>query len=116
MLSWLPWIISGGTVTWIALLIFAPRVLDILSPILKGMAEAFVELWKRLWNGAMDVLDSFNTILFVLLMCALSVWYFTPEPKIIYKDKAKVSTKYNKAPVEKEKPAFSLDGWEWFHR
>lgn len=115
MLSWLPWIISGGTVTWIALAIFAPHVLSVVTPILKAMVEGVIELIKRLWDGFLDIVDNINAVIFLIAACLTWAWYTKEPPKVIYKDKPAV-TKKTSPTVQKEKPAFSLDGWDWFHR
>lgn len=114
LLDWMPWIISGGTVTWIALAVFAPRILDIVSPILKGLAEFVVEFVKRLWDGFLDIIDNINAIIFVIVSCLIWSWYTHPEPKVVYKDKATISNP-KKATKESNKPTFSLQGWDWFH-
>lgn len=114
MLDWLPWIISGGTITWIVLAIFAPHVLTLLTPILKAVIEGIIELLKRLWDGFLDIVDNINAIIFVVVACLLWGWYDKEEPKVIYKEKPAIS-KSSSGSKKVEKPAFSLDGWNWFH-
>ena len=118
MLSWLPWIISGGTITWIALAIFAPHVLTVVTPILKAMVEGTIELIKRLWDGFLDVVDNINTVIFVVAACLAWAWYSKEPPKVIYKERPSVSSTKQKPVVQKkeEKSPFSLDGWGWFHK
>lgn len=115
MLDWLPWIISGGTITWIVLAIFAPHVLTLLTPILKAVIEGVIELLKRLWDGLLDIVDNINAIIFLIAACLTWGWYIKEEPKVIYKEKTAVSKKVTK-PSKVEKPSFSLDGWNWFHK
>lgn len=117
MFSWFPWIITGGTLTWIALAIFAPHVLSILTPILKAVVEGIIELIKRLWDGFLDVVDNINTIIFVIAACLAWAWYSKEPPKVVYKERPVASKKVAPAAQQKkENPAFSLQGWEWFHR
>ena len=42
--QWVPWLMGFGAVGWIALAIFAPSVLLIVTPLLQGMAAGYREL------------------------------------------------------------------------
>lgn len=72
--------LSGlGVLSWIALAIFAPSVLQVvssflvsLSPLVKGFAEAVVEIVKRLWEGMKDMMDNFSSILFVVTVACIA--------------------------------------------
>lgn len=91
LVSWVPWILGGGTVVWIVLGIaalvgvpFAGKILDIFSPFLKaavGWVVDFVD--DVLIPGALDMLDNWKSCVFVLLV-GLSIgyvsWYSAPCP------------------------------------
>lgn len=49
--------------------------LEIATPILKAIAEAFVYYLKALWDGFRDMIDNVNSIIFVLTVCLLAGLY-----------------------------------------
>lgn len=117
--SWIPWVLGLGTIGWIALALLAPGVLSIISPILRGVAEGLVEFAKILYSGIVDILDSWKTVVTVIFI--LWLWTNYSTFKDSYKEAPKAQVKKVTQPVApkkqtKEKPAFSLDGWEWFHK
>lgn len=80
-------ILSGGLITWIALAIFAPSVLTVVSswltalaPLVKGAAEAAVAFFKLFIDGMKDMLDNFASIVFVSTIAILSAWFFSCSP------------------------------------
>lgn len=75
ILSWLPWMVSGGTITWILLAIFAPSVLQIVTPILRAIIDGLIEYVRILWNGFTRVLDSSNSIIFFVSACVACFIY-----------------------------------------
>lgn len=122
--SWIPWILGLGTIGWIALALLAPGVLNVISPLLRGLSEGVVALWKILYEGLTDILDSWKTLATVALLIWAASNYITWKETHKSVDRAStptvtrpVGTQSQKvAPSQnKEKPAFSLDGWDWFH-
>lgn len=75
-------LVGGGAIAWLALAVFAPGVLNVLSswlvamaPLVGGISEGIVSIAKRLWDGLLDVADNINTILFVLVVAAGVAFY-----------------------------------------
>lgn len=68
MLSWLPWLISGGTIAWIALAIFAPSILQIITPVVTNIINGVAEILKALWQGFLDMADNGYSILFCAVL------------------------------------------------
>lgn len=89
LFNWITCFIGGGAVTWVALAIFAPGILNVVSawlvamaPLLQGISEGIVALAKRVWDGFLDVIDNVNTIIFVTLVVLAAVGYvYVATPK-----------------------------------
>lgn len=56
------------------------KILDILSPLLKGVAELATDFALRLWSGFKWMLGSSDGIIFVLTSCFM-VWLLTTCPE-----------------------------------
>lgn len=85
MLSYLPWVLSGGLVVWIALALLAPSVLAIITPFVKYALDAFAEYVRTLWEGFKHVFDRSSAVVFVLSAMVLAYWYghmTTPKYKV----------------------------------
>ena len=120
--SWVPWVLGLGTIGWIILALLAPGVLSVISPLLRGLAEGFVELWKVLYEGLIDILDNWKTVVTVMILGWLLINYFTWKKQYDAEGvRTPTVTSKNSKPQKvapsqkKEKPTFSLDGWDWFH-
>lgn len=123
--SWVPWVLGLGTIGWVILALLAPGLLNIISPILRGISEGLVEAWKWFYNGLTDILDDWRTIFTVCVLVWLAVNYVTwknDSPKNArtptvttqpYGSKTQKVAPSNKQ--KEDKPAFSLQGWDWFH-
>jgi hypothetical protein len=89
-LSWLPWIGGGSTIALIALAVFAPSVLQVaasylvaLAPLVKALADFVVWFAKDIvWEGLKDIADNIATVVLVVCLMALSVWYFHTPCKV----------------------------------
>ena len=116
--AWVPWVLGLGTIGWVALALLAPGLLNVVSPILRGISEALVEAWKWFYNGLIDILDDWRTIFTVGVLIWLAVNYITWRDDNPKKVTSTPTVKTQKvAPSKKdEKPAFSLQGWDWFHK
>lgn len=89
LFNWITTALGGGAIAWVALAIFAPGILNVLSswlvavsPLLQGLSEGLVNLFKRLWDGFLDVVDNINTIIFVALVAlsaGLYVHFYAPK-------------------------------------
>lgn len=82
LLNTLGWIAGSGAIAWVVLALFAPSVLTVmsswltaLSPLIKGIAEGLVEMFKRLWDGLVYLTKSFNAVLFVVFFALLTYTY-----------------------------------------
>lgn len=83
LMDWLPWLAGGGIITAVAVVVLAPSVATVLasylvalSPLLKGAAEGIVAFVSEvLWPGVKDILDSYATVMcVVLLMLGSGFW------------------------------------------
>ena len=88
MFEWLPWLAGGSTIALLVLAIVAPSVLQVaatwlsaLSPIVKAVAEGLVAFWNILWAGFKDIVDNWKTVVTVVVITLLSVWYFKEPSK-----------------------------------
>lgn len=114
--SWVPWVLGLGTLGWIALALLAPGVLSVISPILRGLSEGIVEVFKILYEGTTDILDNWKTVVTAFFLVWLTINYVTWKEAPGYERPAQVKqSPPKKTQVQKEKPTFSLDGWDWFH-
>lgn len=106
--SWLPWLLSGGAISWGALAIFAPQVLLVVTPVLKGVIDGTVEYLRTLWNGAMDMLDNSASIVFVATIGTLmyTYGYLGCSCKTTVKEPTKLEKNYSPS-KEKEKTIFT---------
>lgn len=95
--QWVPWLMGFGAVGWIALAIFAPSVLLIVTPLLQGMAQGLVEFIKVLYAGLTNILNSWQSMVAVLVIALVATNYGT------YKEKHKqdVAPLIQEAPVAK---------------
>ena len=73
--KWLPWLLGGGTITWIVLAVFFPSIIVILTPWIRALSEALIEYLGMLWKGFKDVVDDLSTIIFVATLCVLVFSY-----------------------------------------
>lgn len=111
--NWLPWLLGLGTVGWLGLALLAPSFLNVLSPILKGMGEGLVEFVKILYEGVTDILDSWKTVVTVIVLIAAfgNYWSFQ-ETKKVAKERATIvhkNTKVTKTPSKVE----HFDPFSW---
>jgi hypothetical protein len=67
LLSLFSWGALAGLVT--ALLRILASLLEIVSPVLKGLLELLIEYLKWMWSGLIDVVDDIKTVAFVLSLC-----------------------------------------------
>lgn len=117
--SWIPWVLGLGTIGWVALALLAPGVLSVVSPLLRGLSEGIVALWQILYEGLTDILDSWKTFATVAILIWVASNYITWKEDVKPADRARtptVKTQKVAHSQNKEKPAFSLDGWDWFHK
>jgi p-aminobenzoyl-glutamate transporter AbgT len=116
--AWVPWILGLGTLGWIALALLAPGILNVISPLLKGIAEGVVELWKVFYEGITDILDNWKTMFTALILIWVAANYITwKESKPRVEARTPTVKAQKVAPqTKKEKPAFTLQGWDWFHK
>lgn len=92
--SWLPWLFGLGTIGWIALALLAPGLLNAVSPLLRGVSEAFVEFVKVLYTGLTDILDSWKTVVTVIVLILISGNYFTyRDTKKFHKESTSIHQK-----------------------
>lgn len=75
ILQWVAGAVGASTLLYLALLMFAPKVIEVAAewlkagtPLIQGISEGLVTLAKALWSGAKDIADSFNTVLTVLVL------------------------------------------------
>lgn len=66
-----------GAVGWIALGIFAPSVLLILTPFLQGIAQGIVEFIKVMYAGIVNILNSWQSTVAVVIIALLAMSYGT---------------------------------------
>jgi cytochrome P450 len=105
-MSWLPWIVSGGTISYIALAVFAPSALQILTPILKAIVEGVIEYVRNLWNGAMDMLDNVSSVIFVASVAAVAYFYGVSSHEALQLKK-EVSTHWYSPNTKKDESIFT---------
>jgi len=86
--GWFPWIAGSGLIGYVVLALLAPSVLSVasawlvnLSPLVKGLAEAIVEITRRLWDGFLDVVDNINTVMLIALVFVGGWWMGGTGPK-----------------------------------
>jgi nitrate/nitrite transporter NarK len=117
-MDWLLWAVGltsgAGALGYLAVALFAPKLLDIISPVLKGLLEGSVEAWKIEWEGFKDVVDSWQTVVFVATLCTVAYLYgqnvATPVAKAPTKQAQSSPSKSKKA-VEVSQP-FEWRFWE----
>lgn len=83
MFDWLPWLAGGSTIALLAVAILAPSVLQVaaswlsaMSPLVTAMSHGIVTAWNILWIGFKDIVDNWKTVVTVVVITLLSVWYF----------------------------------------
>ena len=88
MFDWLPWIMGGSTIALLVVAILAPSVLTVaaswlsaMSPLVTAISQGIVVAWNILWIGFKDIVDSWKTVVTVVAITLLSVWYFQPAVK-----------------------------------
>jgi len=74
----------AGTVGFIALMIFAPGVINVittwlaaLSPLVKGIGEGVVWFFQTIWEGFKDMTDNAASILFVVCAILVGGWWIS---------------------------------------
>lgn len=100
-----------GILSVIALAIFAPAVIGVaaewlkaLAPLVRGLAEGAVWFAKTMWDGFKDMMDNAASIIFVLVIIAISALWFhrSPEPcdctEAIAKHERSLRARYNFVP------------------
>lgn len=84
-------LLGVGGVAWLAAMVFAPSLLQILTPLLKGVVEGLTSLVADLWDGFKWTLSKSTAIMFMIALGALSYSYgwLGTECKIttVYKEK-----------------------------
>ena len=75
--SWVPWILGLGTIGWLALALLAPGVLSVVSPFLRLAVDAVVGAVRALWDGVLDIIDSWKTIFAVCVIVWAALNYVT---------------------------------------
>lgn len=75
MFSYLPWVLSGGAIVWIALALLAPSLLAIVTPFIKYGLDALAEYIRTVWEGFKYVFDRSSAVVFLLSAVVLSYWY-----------------------------------------
>lgn len=50
-------------------------IIQSLSPLVRGVADSIVVLGATIWEGVVDILDNWKTIITVALMCFASGYY-----------------------------------------
>ena len=73
--QWVPWLMGFGAVGWIALAIFAPSILLILTPALQGIMQGFVEFIKVMYAGIVNILSAWQSVVAVALAVAVAMSY-----------------------------------------
>jgi phosphoglycerol transferase MdoB-like AlkP superfamily enzyme len=112
MLSYLPWLLSGSLVVWIALALLAPSVLAIITPFIKYGLDALAEYVRTLWEGFKYVFDRSSAVVFVLSAVVLAYWYgHVDHPK------HKITKKFSHSVESLTKPTKKVDTdgpkWGW---
>jgi hypothetical protein len=88
--NWLPWLLGGGIISTVALLVviffFAPSLMpavgSFLKPIAGFLGEAIVSFGKILSHGIGDIIDDGKTIVTVTFMTGLIYgWFYYSYPK-----------------------------------
>lgn len=81
-LSWIPYIGGAGFAGAAVLLILAPSVIPLitnylgaLSPLIEGLAKGVVWFADTMWAGFKDMADNAKSIVFVVVVILLGVWY-----------------------------------------
>lgn len=54
----------------------AGKVVEALTPLVKGAAEGVVAFVSAIWNGFLDMADNAQSLLFVATAVVCSAWYF----------------------------------------
>jgi len=73
--QWVPWLMGFGAVGWIALAIFAPSILLILTPALQGIAQGAVEFIKVMYAGVVNILSAWQSVAAVALAIFVAISY-----------------------------------------
>jgi len=88
MFDWLPWFMGGSTIALLAVAILAPSVLTVaaswlsaMSPLVTAMSHGIVTAWNILWIGFKDIVDNWKTVVTVLVIVLVSLWYFAEPSK-----------------------------------
>ncbi len=85
MFDWLPWVMGGSTIALLVVAIVAPSVLTVaaswlsaMSPLVTAISQGIVAFWNILWIGFKDIVDNWKTVVTVVVITLVSVWYFKP--------------------------------------
>ena len=113
LLSWLPWVFSGGTLLWIALAIFAPTILQIITPVLKAVLEALIEYLKVLYKGIRFAFKNFETLVLIGTLCAVSYFYGFKDSHAV-KASSFLSKGYNSKAIKKSTVKSKFKEEEYF--
>ena len=88
MFEWLPWFMGGSTLALLAVAILAPSVLTVaaswlsaLSPLVTAISNGIVVAWNILWDGVVDIIDSWKTVVTTIVLVLVALWYFEPVVK-----------------------------------
>lgn len=90
IVTWAPWL-AGSTLVGYAMLfvgaIFFPLLaswLQALTPIIRWIADLFVDWMQAIWFGFLDMVDNIKSIIFMLTVAGLTfymtVHYYNPAP------------------------------------
>lgn len=88
--DWVPWLVGGGLISTVVLLVvaffFAPALMPAIGSFLKPVAgflgEAIVNFGKVLMHGIGDIIDDGKTIVTVAFMtCLIYGWFYYSYPK-----------------------------------